>query len=283
MSKNDPEREDPMVPASADQLMRPGTRRGFVRTLIAGGTVVMLPTVFTACNDDDDDGDDGNPLGPNVPAPVTGISFDLRTDVGIFQLVDLLEQTEAALYTAVVASPAFNSFNPDEKEVFIDLRDAEVMHSQVVRALLGNRRLPDITGSINITTLNTILSSKQNIIASARMFEHFGVSGLNGGGKYLQDARNLAFAGKLASVEARHLAALRELLPPAGVNANTAFASDETIDPNGRDIKLEAGDVLNRLLATNILMAGTLANPPISNAPTAVQGVPTENFFPPNP
>lgn len=281
MSKRDPEREEPVIIAGAGELMRPSTRRSFMRTLLAGGTVVTLPTVFSAC-DDPDDNDDDNPLGPNVPAPVTGISFDLRTDVGIFQLVDFLEQLEASLYSAMVASATFNSFNADEKEVFIDLRDAEVMHREVVRALLGNRRLPDIAGSINITTLNTILSSKQNMIATARMFEHFGVSGLNGGGKYLQDARNLAFAGKLASVEARHLAALRELLPPAGVNANTAFASDETIDGNGRDIKLEAGEVLNRLLATNILMAGTLANPPISNAPTAVQGVPTENFFPAN-
>jgi len=278
MSQPDPEKK---TITSASELMRPGTRRNFVRTLCVGGTVIMLPSVLAACRGDDDD-DDGNPLGPNLPAPVTGISFDVRSDVGIFRIVDLLEQVEGLFYTAVVRSATFNSFNTDEREVFTDLRDAEIMHREIVRAFLGNQRLPDIRGSINTATLNSMLSSKQNIITSARMFESLGVSGLNGAGKYLQDARNLAFAGKVASVEGRHLAALRELLPPAGVNANTAFASDETIDANGRDIKLEAGDILSRLLATNILVAGTLANPPISNAPTAVQGVPTPNFFPAN-
>lgn len=281
MSKHDLGREEPMVLSSAGQLMHPATRRSFLRTLLAGGTVVMLPSVFTACRSGR--GDNGNPLGPNVPAPVTGISFDLRSDVGIFRVVDLLEQLEGAFYTAVVASATFNSFNTDEKEVFIDLRDAEVMHREVVRAFLGAQQLPIVTGSINTTTVNAILSSKTNIITAAQTFESLGVSGLNGAGKYLQDARNLLFAGKLASVEGRHLAALRELLPPAGVNPNTAFASDETIDSNGRDIKLEAGDVLRELLETGILRAGTLANPPISNPPTAVQGVPTDNFFPVNP
>jgi hypothetical protein len=280
MSQPDPEREKTMTIASAGELMRPATRRSFVRTFAVGGTIMMLPPVFTACRGGGGGG--GNPLGPNLPAPVTGISFDVRSDVGIFQIVDLLEQVEGLFYTAVVASATFNSFNTDEREVFIDLRDAEVMHREIVRAFLGNQRLPDIRGSINTATLNSMLSSKQNIITSARMFESLGVSGLNGAGKYLQDARNLAFAGKVASVEGRHLAALRELLPPAGVNANTAFASDETIDANGLDIKLEAGEILSRLLATNILVAGTLANPPISNAPTAVQGVPTPNFFPAN-
>lgn len=279
MPDREREQEEPMIISSAGELMRPATRRNFFRTLFAGGTVVMLPSVFTACGGGDVPGTGTG----TTPGPVTDISFDLRSDVGIFQIVDLLEQIEAAFYTEVVASATFNSFNTDEREVFTDLRDAEVMHREVVRAFLGTQRLPIVTGSINTTTLNTILSSKTNIITAAQTFESLGVSGLNGAGKYLQDSRNLAFAGKVASVEGRHLAALRELLPPAGVNPNTAFASDETIDSNGRDIKLEAGDVLRELMETNILRAGTLANPPISNAPTAVQGMPTDNFFPVNP
>ncbi|MDQ3522431.1 MAG: hypothetical protein M3434_08865, partial [Gemmatimonadota bacterium] len=125
MSQPDPEKK---TITGASELMRPGTRRNFVRTLCLGGTVIMLPPVFTACRGSGGGGDDGNPLGPNVPAPVTGISFDLRTDVGIFRIVDLLEQVEGLFYTAVVRSATFNSFNTDEREVFTDLRDAEIMH-----------------------------------------------------------------------------------------------------------------------------------------------------------
>jgi hypothetical protein len=270
-----------MVIASAGELMFPATRRGFMRTLLAGGSVMLLPSVFTACSDDDDD---DNPFGPGeIPTPVTGVSFDLRSDVGIFRLLHLNEQLEAAFYTAVVSSGAFSSFSGDERELFIDLRNTEVIHREFVRTALGSQALPDVRGSINLNTLNSILSNRVSIITASRLFEHLGVAALNGAGKYLQDGRNLLVAGKFASVEARHAAALRDILPPAGVNANTAFAGDDIIDTNGRDVKLEAGAVLSRVAATGIVRADTLANPPVAAGPTAAQGVPTADFFPANP
>ena len=281
MAERNRGRDEPMVIGSAGELMFPATRRGFMRTLLAGGSVMLLPTVFTACSDDDDD---DNPFGPGeIPTPVTGVSFDLRSDVGIFRLVHLNEQLEAAFYTAVVSSGAFSSFSNDERELFIDLRNTEVVHREFVRTALGSQALPDVRGSINLNTLNSILSNRTSIIATSRLFENLGVAALNGAGKYLQDARNLLVAGKFASVEARHAAALRDILPPAGVNANTAFAGDDIIDGNGRDLKLEAGAVLSRLAATGIVRADTLANPPIAAGPTATQGVPTADFFPANP
>lgn len=279
MAKEEPARGEPFVISSAGELMLPSTRRGFVRTLLAGGTVMMLPTVFTAC---DDDGD-GNPLGPDIPDPVTGVSFDLRSDVGIFRLVHTLEQLEGAFYTAVVASDAFDRFSAEERELFVDLRNTEVIHREFVRTALGSQAVPDIRGSIDENVLEQILSSRQSIVNTARTFEHIGVAGLNGAGKYIQDARNLLLAGKFVSVEARHAAALRDIAPPAGQNPSTAFAGDDIIDTNGRDVKLEAGAVLARVAATGLLRAGTLANPPITAAPTATQGVPTPDFFPANP
>ncbi|MBB4636829.1 ferritin-like domain-containing protein [Longimicrobium terrae] len=282
MHKKDGDQDEPMVIGSATELMFPATRRSFVRTLLAGGTVVMLPSVFGACERREITipGYDGPTDGPD---PVTGVSFDLRSDVGIFRLLHANEQLEAAFYTAVVSSAAFSSFTADEREVFVDLRDTEIIHREFVRTALGSQALPDLRGSINMTTLNSILSSKASIIASARLFEHVGVAALNGAGKYLQDARNLLVAGKFASVEARHAAALRDMAPPAGVNANTSFAGDDIIDGTGRDVKLEAGAVLAKLASTNLLLAGTLAAAPISNAPSAAQGVATADFFPVNP
>jgi len=281
MAKEEPARGEPMVIASAGELMLPSTRRGFVRTLLAGGTVMMLPTVFTAC---DDDGDGGNPLGPGpIPDPVTGVAFDLRSDVGIFRLVHTLEQLEGAFYTAVVASDTFDRMSAAERELFVDLRNVEVIHREFVRTALGSQAVPDIRGSIDRNVLDQILSSRENIITTARLFEHIGVAGLNGAGKYLQDARNLLLAGKFASVEARHAAALRDILPPAGVNANTAFAGDDIIDTNGRDVKQEAPAALAKVKATGLIQEPLNANITISNLPDATQGVPTQDFFPANP
>ena len=278
MQQPDGDGETGLVIASADEMMRPATRRSFVKMFGLGTSVVLLPSVFGACSDDDPD-----PVGPGG-IPSGGLTFDLRTDIGIFRLVHTLEQLEAAFYTAVVASSNFNGFfTADEREVLVDIRNVEIVHREFVRTALGSQAVPNVTGSINATTLNSLLSSKANILNTARLFEHLGVAGLNGAGKYLQSKANLTLAGKFASVEARHAAALRDILPPTGQNANTSFAGDDIVDGNGRDVKLEAGAVLTKLGSTNLVKAGTLATTPISNGPTAAQGVASADFFPANP
>jgi hypothetical protein len=265
-----------MVIGSATELLGHSTRRGFLRTLLAGGSVVLLPSMFTAC---DDDGD-GNPLGPDTPDPVTGLSFDLRSDVGIFRLVHLQEQLESAFYIAVLRSNTYDRMSAAERELLLDLRNVEITHREFVRTALGANALPDIRGSINRDRLEEILSSRESILQTAKMLEHTGLAGLNGTAKYIQDVRNLLVAGKLASVEARHAAALREALPPAGQDADVAFAGDDIIDANGRDVKLEAAGVLQNALATGLPRPDLLANPPITALPTPAQGVPTPDFFP---
>lgn len=265
-------------------LTGPRTRRNFLKGIGAGATVTMLPGLFSACSSGGIPIEPPGPGGGIIPTPVAGLTFDLRTDIGIFRLVDALEQLEGAFYTAVVANSNFNSFfNADEREVLVDIRDAEIIHREVVRAGLGSNRLPDLTGSINMPALNAVLASKAGILTMARSFEHTGVAGLNGAGKYLQDTRNLLFAGKLASVEARHVAALRDISPPTGTNPNTAFAGDDVVNAMGLDVKLEAGEVIARVVATNLLLPNTIAANPISNPPTATQGVATPSFFPANP
>ena len=275
MKQHRSKEDEALVVAHPDQLMQHTTRRGFVRMLGAGGIVVLLPEVFSAC---------ATTPAPGVMMADSGLMFDLRSDVGIFRLVHTLEQLEAAFYTAVVANANFTSFfNAAERELFTDLRNVEIVHREFLRTALGSQAVPDVTGSINAATLNSILASREGIIGAARLFEHLGVSGLNGAGKYLQDARNLLLAGKFVSVEARHAAALRDISPPAGVSAALAFASDDIVDGNGMDVKLEAGAVLDRAAATNIVSNGAISSRNISQAPTARQGTPSANYFPTTP
>lgn len=274
-------RQDAVLVSSADELFQPGTRRSFLRMLGVGGSVVLLPSFFGACSDDDEPtGNNGNNGNGNT---LDRITFDLRNDVGIFRLVHLNEIVEAAFYTAVVAGTQFASFTAEEQELFRDLRDVEIIHREFIGAALGTAALPDVSTRLNTTTLNSILSSKTSIIATARMLENQGVAALNGAGKYLKDARNLLIAGKAVSVEARHAAALRDLAPPAGVNANTAFAGDDITDPQGRDVKLEATTVLARVRAANVIAEPLNSNITISNGPDAAQGVASTDFFPATP
>ena len=264
---------DRLVITDADKLMRPATRRQFVRLLGLGGSVALMPGVFAGCA-----------TGMLGSATAADLQFDLRSDVGIFRLVHTLEQLEAAFYTAVVASPTFNSFfSSAERELFTDLRDVEIVHREFLRTALGSQAVPDVTASINPSTLASILSSRANTLGAARLFEHLGVAGLNGAGKYLQDARNLLLAGKFVSVEARHAAALRDVAPPSGINPNTAFAGDDIVDSNGMDVKLEAGAALDKVAATNLVLNGMVSSRNIVGAPTASQGVASANYFPTTP
>ncbi len=264
----------PLVISNPDELMRSTTRRNFVRMFGAGGAVVLMPSIFGGCATTPVHGAAGN----------AGLTFDLRSDIGILRLVYTLEQLEAAFYTAVVALPNFATFfNSAERELFTDLRNVEIVHREFLRTALGSQAVPDVTGAINGATLNSILSSRENILGASRLFEHLGVSGLNGAGKYLQDARNLLFAGKAVSVEARHAAALRDIAPPSGQNANTAFAGDDITDANGMDVKLEAGAVLDRVASTRIVQNGAVSSRNITYAPTSTQGKPSADFFPTTP
>ncbi|MBA3646599.1 MAG: hypothetical protein H0W63_10535, partial [Gemmatimonadaceae bacterium] len=49
MHKRKHEGEALLTVGSGDELMRPATRRQFVRMMGVGGAVVMLPAVFDAC------------------------------------------------------------------------------------------------------------------------------------------------------------------------------------------------------------------------------------------
>ena len=266
--------------AGADELLRASTRRAFLRRLGVGGAIVLLPSVFAGCNDDDSGMGPGGQTGNTSDS----IAFDLRTDVGIFRLTHTLEIVERAFYTSVITKADFGSmFNADEREVLVDIRNAETIHEAFLRNALGSMAVPDFTSRLNAATLNAILADKARILSTARLLEHTGVATLNGAGKYLKDVRNLLVAGKFASVEARHAAALRDIAPPSGVSANTAFAGDDIIDANGRDVKNEAQLAVTRLKALNVVAEPLNSNIAISNAPDASQGMPTPDFFPANP
>jgi hypothetical protein len=234
-----------MIVSHAEDLWRVATRRNFLKVLGLGGTIVLLPSVLAACDDDDTNG---------LTNPDGSVALDLSTDVGILNYAFALEQLEAAFYTAVVASAAFGGMTAEQKEVMTDLRAHEVAHREFLRAVLGSAAIGDL--ALSAATVATTVSSAASILKNAEAFEDLGVSAYNGAGKYLQNASNLLFAGKIVSVEARHAAAIRDLregLSLAGTPANTRFAGDDVVGAQGLDVKLEPSAVLARVSATQLV------------------------------
>ena len=257
--------DEPTALARADDLLRAPARRDFLRVLGAGGTLLLLPTVFTACDDDDD-----------ITPPGGGGAFalDLRTDTGILNYAYALEQLEAAFYTAVVASAAFGGMTAEQREVLVDLRNHEVIHREFLRAALGTAAIPSL--ALSASAVAAVTADAPTILRNAEAFEDLGVAAYNGAGKYLASADLLTLAGKIVSVEARHAAAIRDLRDSAG----RRFAGDDVVLPpggafEGLDVKLEPAPVLAAVGGTR-LVTSPLA---IGNAPAARAGTP--DFAPP--
>ena len=172
-------------------------------------------------------------------------------------------------------SGAYVVADPNEREVLTDVRDDEVTHREFLRLAipaLGGTAIGNLSASFT-----SALTSRTTILQTARSFEDLGVAAYNGAGKYLTNADILTVAGKIVSVEARHAAAIRDILDPAG----TAFANVSDIEgtstntglgannAQGLDGALEPMQVLTRVAATGVLQTQvSIGTGPIAAPPT---------------
>jgi hypothetical protein len=184
--------------------------------------LVLLPSVLTACEDDD-----------SLTAPATGsaITIDFaRGDVALLQFAFALEQLEAGFYTRVAENFGGSDLTAADQAVLGEVRSHEVIHRDFLQALLGSE------GSFTLTPSypGVDFTSRVSVLATARTFEDLGVAAYNGMAQYFSaTATGLAYltlAGKIVSVEARHAAAIRDLLnPKTSLFAPTTF--DDAFGP----------------------------------------------------
>jgi len=78
----------------------------------------------------------------NLPMSAQNGAVDLGAgDVGIMNYAFALEQGELAFLKRVLASP-FSGITADERRIFQELHDQEVVHNEFFKAMLGARRFP---------------------------------------------------------------------------------------------------------------------------------------------
>lgn len=197
------------------------SRREFLRLLGIGGALVLLPPLFSAC---EDSSNTGGLMGPGTGSSVT-IDF-AKGDVAVLQFAYVLEQLEADFYSKVVASFANTTLTDTEKLVLTDIRNHELVHRELLKAALG----PDATFTIT-GAYATDFTDRVSVLASAKAFEDLGVAAYNGAAQYFTDVNNLLLAAKIVSVEARHSAAVRDMISAlsgdfAPTNFDNAFSLD---------------------------------------------------------
>ena len=245
-----------------EELFQPTTRRSFLRVLGMGGAVVLLPSMFTACDDDDITG-----------TGTTGAEYrlDLSNDTGILNYAYALEQLEAAYYTAALASAGFAALSANEQEVIGDLQKHEVIHREFFKTVLGGAAIPTI--AFNTTTVGTLTASRAVLLSTSQLLEDTGVSAYNGAGKYLTSPANLLVAGKIVSVEARHAAAIRDIRDTTG----RLFAGDDVVNSStGLDVKSEPSTVLAAVVSLNVVTSPlTIGTQPDASKKTTDANAPT--------
>ena len=235
----------PLIIGSGDQLLQSTTRRRFLGLLGVAGSVVFLPSVFTACSDDS-----------SITDPSTdpaSYRLDLSSDTGILNYAYALEQLEAAFYTAALTSNGFSSLSAAEQEVLADLQKHEVIHREFFKTVLGSAAIPTI--AFNTTTVGSLTANATVLLSTSQLLEDTGVSAYNGAGKYLTSAANLLAAGKIVSVEARHAAAIRDIRDARGGNTGRLFAGDDVVNAQGLDVKAEPSTVLASVGSLNVLVS----------------------------
>lgn len=215
------------LPRGAEELTSGGlgsawggsTRREFLTLAAKGAAALGMATTLGGC----------------AIAAAGGRKFDFRDDFGILNFAYALETLESRFYVKVCEAPPAD-LRAGELQVLQDIRDHELAHRRFLK-----RSLQVLRVEVPMSVWPGIdFSSRMSVLTAARNFEDLGVAGYNGAGTRVRLAEFLTIAGKIVSVEARHAAALRDLLNPNSRD----FAGDDVIDEMGMDKALEPGEVL---------------------------------------
>ena len=202
-----------------DRVARSTSRRTFLQW-----SGVTIGVVALGCSDDDS----------NVgPGPTDAVDLG-SGDTGVLNYAYALEQLEAAFYTQVLAGAYYAGAPASEQSILTDIRNHEVIHRDFLRAALGSGAIADL--QVDFASVN--FGDRASVLGAARTFEDLGVAAYNGAGKLLTNPDFLVTAGRIVSVEARHAAAIRDLLEP------NFFAGSDVVNASGLDQAKAPSEVL---------------------------------------
>lgn len=165
-----------------------------------------------------------------------------KDDIGIFNLAFVLEQIEFNFLTRVKTETFnTNALTPFEKELYSQFYEQEKSHIAFFTKALGAKNR---VGNLEIDLSMVNFADRGSVLKTSMMLADTATGAYNGSGPLLLSSINLATAGKLVSVEARHAAIVRELV--AADISRRFFAGDDIVDANGLDPALTVDEIKAR-------------------------------------
>ncbi len=185
--------EQKVLPKESNFLDAKLQRRSFLQFAGAGAAVVALTAA--GCRKD-------------RPAYVaTGTTLDFKDDFGVLNYAYALEQLEAAFYIQVANNLSIFT-NTTERTYFQDIQAHEIAHREFFKSALSTAAI----GSLEVDFSSINFNDRLSVLNAAKAFEDLGVAAYNGAGIRIKSDAYLVVAGQIVSVEARHAAAVRDMI-----------------------------------------------------------------------
>jgi rubrerythrin len=198
----------------------PTSRKRFFR-MAGAGAAGGLAVLLAACGGDDDERDTAA-TAPSMPDRP-------ERDVAILNYALTLEYLEADFYRQVIASGAIT--DKATADLAKQFGDTEQQHVDVLIPTI--KKLGGSPAAKPRTTFEDVLSGgPEKILSTAATVENVGAAAYLGQAPRIKDKEVLAAALSIHSVEARHAAALNELVGAgfAGSLPDGAFAKPMDMD-----------------------------------------------------
>lgn len=158
--------------------------------------------------------------GGGVTGPPGDTTFP-NSDQGLLNYFFALEQLSAAFYGHAVAN-AYAGRTAEETTTLTDIRDHEVAHREFLRTLIGTGAI----GNFDFAFTSVNFADRTSTLTAARTIEDLAISAYNGGARVFANASHMLLLQKIASVEGRHAAAIRDTMSPK----SAAFSGDDVVN-----------------------------------------------------
>jgi len=156
-------------------------------------------------------------------------------DTGVLNGIYLMKQLQAAFYAEVINKPYVGlSTSPLELAYYTDIRDHEITQREFIKNVLGGGAIPTMT--VNFTSID--FQKRTSVLDTAIFFEDLGVATINGAVQLMTNPVFMLDMAKIASVEARHAATVRDF------KASGTFADATVISGAGLDTVITLSDAV---------------------------------------
>lgn len=195
------------------------SRRDFLRYLGIGGAGLVVAPLLGACQSD--------PIDPSASAAI-----NLGDDSGALNFAWALQQLQYQYYYTIFG--VYQGYTGATALEFTTIQRLWTHHSGV--QALFRRSTPDpVTGDMQFDFSDIDFTSRSAVLTYAIELEDIATAGMHGLLPYAPDDATLTLLAKIASVEARHSATLRDLVDvgagKAATTSRTSFAGDDVVVP----------------------------------------------------